>query len=351
MYKHKALFFMLSGCAVWRALTVLAVLSFLPACSPTTSETAAAIDNDAANFLQIYDKLRSSPSFQTSVETVRAQSLVDIKVTIPNSLQIGGRTFNGVRTIISKSRTLQVNSDARASGSIRDLLVQGNLLSDRLLEADARDMLAIVVAFLKAGGNERNISEDLSKYSADQLLKAVNTAVIYDALQQARSKALKLVDAPDVDVSTGTVKIGGSCMSVSNVGAASCIVQNLTGVASDIWGTTTQLSANKASRANVVARQVSVQVWNNAAAKEQACKFATPPAGQCTYHTDSMPPGPSPAQNGPSQFKDASNHTIDCGYKVWTCACAGDAAQKTCNWQSGSGSTSATDGMINPILP
>ena len=229
--------------------------------------------------------------------------------------------------------------------------MKASRLSDRLTESDARDLLAIVVDFVKAGGNERNIQENFGKYSADQVLNAVNTAVIYDALQQARSNSLKLADLPEVDISTRTVRVGGTCMSITNVGAAHCIVENLTGIASDIWGTTTQLSANKASRANVVARQVSVQVWNDATAKEQACKFATPPAGQCIYHSDSTPPGPSPAQNGPSQFKDASSHTFDCGYKVWTCACAGEAVQKTCNWQSGPGAPAATDGMINPILP
>jgi len=324
------------------ALRTVLALSFLvlPACSPTSSSTAATIDNEATNILAAYEQLRTTPVFQNSVSSLRDRSMADIHASIPDNLQIGGRSFKNVRTVLGRARALQGSAQVASAGSVKELLVKGNLLSDRLSQNDARELLAIVSDVLKSGGNEVSLREALGAYSSDQVLKAINTAVIYDALQASRSKKLSLAefDAPTLKVSAD-----GACFSPLVAAGSACIVQNLTGIATDIWSTKTKVSAGQAARANVAARQVSVQAWNEANTLEASCKLAAPPADQCSYRADATPPGPSPEQNGPDK----------CKYKVWACACSGasDSAQRTCTWVPAPGSGSATAGMINPLGP
>jgi len=327
-----------------------AALLLGPACaSPVTSSTAA-IESDANNFLKIYEKLRNDPAFQSSVSFSLSQPIADLSATIPDEIRLGGQTYLGVRAMIAKTKSIK-NGNAAPNGTIKDLLSRHSLRSDRIGPQEAKDLLSLTVDFLKSGGIEAKMRDYSAKYTSEQVLRAVNTAIIYDALQKPQKKSLSLADPPTVV--GDTLRIGGACITASAVDGVGCIAQNLTGIVTDIWGTHNQLIANGASRANVVGRQVSVNEWNDSAAKESACKQAMPQAGQCSFHTDTTPPAASSPQNGPAQFSGPGNRAFNCSYKVWNCVCNGgaDAAAKTCSWQSGAGSASATAGMINPLQP
>jgi len=325
-------------------------LLLVPSCaSPVTSSTAA-IESDANNFLKIYEKLRNDPAFQSSVSFSLSQPIADLSATIPDEIRLGGQTYLGVRAMIAKTKSIK-NGNAAPNGTIKDLLSRHSLRSDRIGPQEAKDLLSLTVDFLKSGGIEAKMRDYSAKYTSEQVLRAVNTAIIYDALQKPQKKSLSLADPPTVV--GDTLRIGGACITASAVDGVGCIAQNLTGIVTDIWGTHNQLIANGASRANVVGRQVSVNEWNDSAAKESACKQAMPQAGQCSFHTDTTPPAASSPQNGPAQFSGPGNRAFNCSYKVWNCVCNGgaDAAAKTCSWQSGAGSASATAGMINPLQP
>jgi len=296
-----------SSWAAYRSTILLAALAAtaaatIPACNSNPSDVSAAIAADVDAFFTDYDAVKGLPEFKQGLADLRKLDLAEMSQHLPKEVVLGRTKFSNVSDIIAKaSASLNVPKSAR-SDTLESFLKAQNVLGDSVTRADVEGLFTLVGGILSANGSESGTRKVLNKFTAVQVARAYNAAVICDVTKALRSKSAGLFLAPTPAAPRPSGGLGSLVSSVITPVADS---------AASLWNQNTIMKATDAANASTNACTAQTIESTNQQKKESRCSTTPPSKDECSKK--SVIEGPD-----------------DCRFKLWNCNCGNKDDASTC---------------------
>jgi len=216
------------------AATLSSLISLL-GCARTVSTSDLAASAEAKDFVAAYHDLEALPDFQAVLKQYQRFGADLSNDAIPATLTIKGKTYQGFNKMVDiSSKGLDIKT-VLAGKSYQEHLASRGMLTSKLNPGDIDSLVAMMKGFVDIGGDLKGHPELLAKFSSDETMRAVNTAMVLEAVQKvAKSQPSGLRLAGDsqgnayflaAEATTALAKllVGGVTTSIQNIDTAKSI--------------------------------------------------------------------------------------------------------------------------------
>jgi len=215
-------------------ITVTTQLGFLLALSScarvasNASELAASAESK--DFITAYADLEVVPEFQSILKQYQRYGANLSDGTISDTLTIKGKAVTGYTKMLEISAKGLDAKAAFGSKSYQERLAAKGMLTSKLKATDIDMLVSILQAFVEVRGDLAKHKDILSRFSSDDTLRAVNTAMVLEAVgtYSKRQQAGLSLYVAIVAGTTALAKIivGGVTDSVKNIDLAKSIEEH-----------------------------------------------------------------------------------------------------------------------------
>ena len=304
------------------------------------SVSSLAATEEAKNFVDAYAKIETLPDFQTLLQQYQRFGADLSDGAVADTLTIRGRDYQGFSKMVEASAK-GIDAKTILSGkSYQERLAIHGLLTSKLKPVDIDALLAIVKSFVEVGGDLKNHKEILARFSAEETLRSVNTAIILQAVSTFSKRQQSSLGLGGVSVS-GAPSGGGANPPL-------LIAEGVTAMTKLIVGGVTESVKNidlaksideHAKLLNLCTK--SRNDLNTEVKRLFSCQQAMPAASSCDEGT---------AASANPTMTNGDAKCVDVKFKC-TCQDTMEPGKKSCFWLKWSDDTSAAQPAPAAVTP
>ncbi len=280
----------------------LAASTVLTACTATDNSLTASLSGESARLMDSYRQLRLTEGFNKIVADTRNLSGNDfdaLNASASDMLTLNGKSFSGLNAFYEVSQFDVAVPTFEDAAPLASVLAEKGALDDDIAAADFDGMFNIVETILDSGATTpEDLNAAVANISSDDMLKALNTSLIYESLQSATA-----APADGFALAEGTSKT-----EIASAGVDALF--KIPGVVKTGYEIRGQDLANKGTELDNKGKELSY----NEKQQEFECK-SRPPTQTCDVAWNTKP------GNSPSPCN-----------KRWTCDCPNTTDSATCQW-------------------
>ena len=163
--------------------TQLGLLLALSSCARVASNASElAASAESKDFITAYADLEVVPEFQGILKQYQRYGASLSDGTISDTLTIKGKVVTGYTKMLEISAKGLDAKAAFGSKSYQERLAAKGMLTSKLKATDIDMLVSILQAFVEVRGDLAKHKDILSRYSSDDTLRAVNTAMVLEAV-------------------------------------------------------------------------------------------------------------------------------------------------------------------------
>ena len=297
-------------------------LSLSLSCAPGTGSVSSLVATaEAKNLVDAYAKIETLPDFQVLLQQYQRFGADLSDGPVVDTVTIRGRVYQGFSKMVEASAKGIDAKKVLSGRSYQERLAAYGLLTSKLKPADVDALLAIVKSFVEVGGDLEGHKEILARFSAEETLRSVNTAIILQAISkfsQRQQSALGLSGVSDSGIPSGgrvngrvAIAEGVTAMAKLIVGGVTESVKNID-LAKSIDEHTKLLNLCTKSRTDL----------NTEVKRLLSCQQAMPAASSCDEGT---------AASANPIMTNGDAKCVDVKFKC-TCQDTMEPGKKSCFW-------------------